>query len=179
MTSLTSRIRTDAPTALSAYLRGGDDPELRRRRGVVALSLLGVAMGQVVSAYQTGLVKRLPDPPGPFDSARVDASDYAYARAASPDGLAMVVSYGVTAWLAGTGGSARAERSPVLALATAAKAAGDTVLALELAREEWRDNKAFCAYCQVATVASLASLALAVPEARRALAALRRRRTGS
>ncbi|MBW4489812.1 MAG: hypothetical protein KME12_18675 [Trichocoleus desertorum ATA4-8-CV12] len=40
----------------------------------------------------------------------------------------------------------------------------DTLVAAELAREEWSENKAFCEYCQVATLCSLASLALAVPE---------------
>ena len=166
---------TETPTELSAYLRHGRDPELRRRRAVVGLSLLGAAMGQVVAAYQTGLLRRLPDPPGPFDSDRVDASRYAYARARTPDGLMMVVSYGVTAWLAGAGGGARAERSPVLSLLAAGKVAADTVLAVELGREEWRENRALCAYCQVATVASAVSLALALPEARRALRTLRGR----
>ena len=42
------------------------------------------------------------------------------------------------------------------------------VTELALAREEWRENEAFCAWCQVATAVSVASLALAVPEARRA-----------
>ena len=167
--------RTDSPARLSGYLRTGGDPELRRRRGVVALSLLGVAVGQIVGAYQTGLVRRLPDPPGPFDSARVDASGYAYSRLTTPDALMMIVSYGVTAWLAGAGGPARSERAPVLSLLTVAKAAADTVVALELAREEWRDNRALCAYCQVATLASAASAVLALPEARRALRRLRSR----
>ncbi|MFI7575749.1 hypothetical protein [Micromonospora sp. NPDC049497] len=53
----------------------------------------------------------------------------------------------------------------MLSLLNAAKA----VLAVELGREEWRDNRALCAYCQVATLASAASAVLALPEARRAL----------
>ena len=40
----------------------------------------------------------------------------------------------------------------------------DCVTNLELAREEWSENKAFCEYCQVATVSSFASLILAAPE---------------
>ncbi|MCM0677950.1 vitamin K epoxide reductase family protein [Micromonospora phytophila] len=167
--------RTDPPERLSAYLRGGRDPELRRRRAVIALSLLGAAMGQIVGAYQTGLLRHLPDPPGPFDSDRVDASGYAYSRLASPDSLMMVVSYGITAWLAGAGGRDRAVRAPALSLLTAAKTAADTVVAIELGREEWRDNRAFCTYCQIATVASALSLALSLPEARRALRRLRGR----
>ncbi|MEW5929138.1 MAG: vitamin K epoxide reductase family protein [Gemmatimonadota bacterium] len=156
------------PRALSRYLREGDDPDLRRRRWVVGLSLLGAAMGQVVSLYQTGILKHLPDPPGPFDSDRVDASEYAYSRFDTPDALAMVVTYGVTACLAGAGGPDRPRTTPWLPVAAALKTLYDTGVAAELGREEWRDNRALCAYCQVATVASAASLALALPEAVRA-----------
>lgn len=156
------------PRALSRYLREGDDAELTRRRWVVGLSMLGVAAGQVVSLYQTGIVKHLPDPPGPFDSDRVDASEYAYKRADSPDGLAMTVSYALTALLAGTGGPDRPRTHPLLPMVMAAKTLYDTGLAVELGREEWNDNKALCAYCQAATLASAASLALALPEAIRA-----------
>jgi len=45
----------------------------------------------------------------------------------------------------------------------------------ELAREEWNENKALCAYCQVATLCSILSVALAVPEMRRAIRTLRGR----
>lgn len=157
------------PTQLSRELREAQTPDLHRRRWIVGLSLLGVAMGQVVSLYQTGILKDLPDPPGPFDSARVDASDYAYKRLLTPDAFMMVVSYGATAWLAAAGGKDRALDLPLLPVAMGLKIVGDTVTALELGREEWQENKALCAYCQVATVASLASLALALPETRRGL----------
>ena len=164
------------PTRLSHELRKGRTPDLKRRRWIVGLSLLGAAMGQVVSLYQMGIVPRLPDPPrGPFDATKVDASDYAYSRFRSPDGLAMVTTYAVTAWLAGAGGEERARRLPFLPLAMGLKTAYDTLNALELAREEWRDNKALCQYCQVATLASAASVALAAPEALRAARELRGR----
>ena len=98
-----------SPSELSRYLRTASDPTLRRRRWIVGLSLLGAGVGQVVGAYQTGILRHLPDPPvGPFDSDRVDASDHAYRRASSPDGLMMVLTYAVTAWLAGAGGQDRA-----------------------------------------------------------------------
>ncbi len=156
------------PTDLSRYLRTGTDAELRRRRAIIALSLLGSAMGHLVGAYQTGLIRHLPDPPGPFDSDRVDASRYAYSRLATPDGLPMIATYAITAALAGAGGPDRAERTPALPLALAAKALGDVAVTVELAREEWAEQRAFCAYCQVATLASVATAALALPDARRA-----------
>jgi hypothetical protein len=163
-----------SPAQLSRYLRTGSDAALRRRRWIVGLSLLGAGAGQVVAAYQTGILRHLPDPPvGPFDSDRVDASEYAYRYAATPDGLLMVLTFAVTAWLAGAGGQDRARHRPVLPLLMTAKVAGDVVTDLVLAREEWRENRALCAWCQAATGMSVASLALALPEARRAWRHLR------
>ncbi len=163
------------PRVLSRELRLQTGPDLRRRRWMFGLSLLGTLAAQIVSLLQVGLIQRLPDPPvGPFDSDRVDSSDYAYSRIETPDGALMLVSYGVTAALAAAGGADRAERHPALPLALAAKAGFDAVTALQLAREEWNENRAFCAYCQAATLASLASFALALPEAGRAWRALTR-----
>ena len=154
------------PGELSRYLRTGTDPAMRRRRWIVGLSLVGAAMGKVVTAYQTGIVRHLPDPPGPFDADRVDASDYAFRRAQSPDGPMMVLTYALTAWLAAAGGP---DRRPALPVLLALKTVGDLGVDLQLAREEWRENRALCSYCQLATVASAVSVALAVPDAVRAL----------
>lgn len=164
------------PSQLSHELRNNKSPDLTRRRWIIGLSIVGEAMGKIVSLYQTGIIKRLPDPPlAIFDSARVDASDYAYRRLDTPDGLMMLTSYTVTAGLAGAGGAHRAHDKPLLPIAMGLKILGDSVVALKLAREEWNENRALCAYCQVATLASLASLALAVPEVLRAVDALRER----
>ena len=159
-----------SPSELSDYFRlEDDDADLTRRRWAVGLSLAGVAAGQAVSLYQTGIVGHLPDPPSDwFDSDRVDASDYAYKRMETPDGLMMTVSYGVTALLAGAGGPDRAERMPWLPVAALGKALFDVALAGKLAQEEWSENKAFCAYCQGATAASVATAAVLLPEALRA-----------
>jgi len=84
----------------------------------------------------------------------------------------MVVSYGITAWLAGAGGKDRAKALPMLPVAMGLKVLGDTLVALELGREEWRENKALCAYCQVATLCSIAWAALAFPEVGKAVRTL-------
>lgn len=153
------------PRQLSRELRTGQSPDMQRRRWIVGLSMVGALAGQIVSLYQTGVLKTLPDPPLPiFQSARVDASNYAYKRMQTPDGLIMLVSYGLTALLAGAGGERRARTLPWLPLLMGAKIAFDVVTAFTLAGEEWAENKALCAYCQAATVASVASLAVAVPE---------------
>lgn len=155
-----------SPAQLSRELRTGKDENLNRRRWIIGLSFLGSAMGQLVSLYQVGILRRLPDPPGElFNATKVDASDYAYKRMATPDGLLMTATYAVTAILAGAGGRNRAQTMPLVPVAMAAKAAYDSYLGVKLAREEWADNKALCHYCQVATLASFASLLLALPEA--------------
>lgn len=164
------------PAVLSRELRLGTGPDLRRRRWILGLSLFGTLMAQIVTLFQMGLVRRLPDPPGPFDATRVDASDYAYKRLAVPDGVLMLLTYGATAALAAAGGGDRARRRPALPLLLAAKTGYDTYTCLTLAREEWAENRAFCPYCQAATLASVASLALALPEAGRALGAIARGR---
>ncbi len=154
---------------LSRELRQGQGEDLTRRRWIIGLSMVGTVMAQIVTAYQTGLIRHLPDPPfDVFDADKVDASAYAYKRFAAPDGVMMLTNYGVTAWLAATGGQDRQERHPLLSLAMGLKILGDAGTALQLAREEWQENRRLCAYCQVATLVSLASAALALPETVRA-----------
>ncbi len=156
------------PRELSEELRNDSNPDLQRRRWIVGLSLVATAMAQIVSLYQVGIVRRLPDPPLEiFDSTKVDASDYAYKRLQTPDAFMMLASYAVTAWLAGAGGKNRATQTPLLPVALGLKTVLDTATAVELGREEWQENKALCAYCQVATICSLVSVALAAPEALR------------
>jgi uncharacterized membrane protein len=160
-----------APKRLSRELRTGKAADMKRRRWAIGLSFAGVTIGQIVAAYQTGLLKRLPDilPGKVFDAEKVDASDYAYKRLQMPDAAQMVVTYGITAALASAGGTQRATDNPALPLATTAKAAFDFATCVQLAREEWAENKKLCSWCQIATLISAATLALTLPEARRAL----------
>lgn len=157
------------PTQLSLELRHGQSPDLTRRRWILGLSALGTVIGNVVALYQTGIVRRLPDPPIPkVDSNKVNASDYAYKRLDTPDALLMVGTYALTAALAGAGGKNRAEENPALPIAMGLKTIADTATNLKLAREEWQTNKALCFYCQTATVLSAVTVALAFPEMLRA-----------
>lgn len=151
---------------LSHELREETSADLRRRRWIVGLSVAGVAAGIAVTLYQTGIIKHLPDPPLPFlDSDRVDASDYAYSRLNAPDAPLMIANYGVTTLLAAMGGKNRAAEMPLAPIGLFAKTLTDAVVCLELSREEWKEQRAFCSYCQAATLISIASTALAAPEA--------------
>ncbi|MFN8492778.1 MAG: vitamin K epoxide reductase family protein [Caldilineaceae bacterium] len=153
------------PSQLSYELRKAVTPHLTRRRWIIGLSFFGAAMAQLVALYQTGIIKRLPDPPLPLiDSNKVDASTYAYKRRDTPDGLMMLSTYATTALLAGAGGKDRVQQKPWLPLAMGAKLLYDTVQVVRLGGEEWAENKALCFYCQTASLATLASLLLAIPE---------------
>jgi hypothetical protein len=155
------------PSQLSRELRLGTSDDLRRRRIGIGLSFAGAAIGMVVGAYQTGILRRLPDvlPGDIWDAERVDASDYAYASLQMPDALQMLVTYGITASLIGAGGKDRAEQAPALPIAAAAKSLYDFGLCLVLTGKEWRENNALCSWCQLATLISAATVAVTLSEA--------------
>ncbi|MDQ3035699.1 MAG: vitamin K epoxide reductase family protein [Myxococcota bacterium] len=163
-----------SPEVLGRELRDGHSPDLTRRRWIVGLSLIGTAAAQLISLFQVGVLKRLPDPPLPkLDSSRVDASREAHRWLAMPDGPLMLGSYAATAALAASGGIDRARTAPIIPLAMAAKTTVDAALSIALARRSWTQLGAFCFYCQVSMVCSIASAVLAAPEARRAARSLR------
>ncbi len=160
------RIETLPPNQLSRELREETSSDLTRRRWAIGFSFAGVLIGKVVGAYQTGIIKKLPDilPGRIWNAEKVDASDYAYKRLQVPDATLMIVTYGATAALAAAGGKDRARQNPALPIAAAAKAGFDLATCLKLAQEEWSENKAFCSWCQLATLISAATLALLLPE---------------
>lgn len=164
---------TLAPAELSRQLRLGHSPDLQRRRWIIGLSLVTVAAGQIVTLYQTGVISHLPDPPlAIFDSDKVDASDYGYKRLQMPDAPAMIVTGGITAMLAATGGQERATTLPWLPVALLGKTLIDLVTNVQLGREEWQENKKLCFYCQASTVAATTAAVLAIPEAIKAFKTL-------
>lgn len=164
-------METLSPARLSQELRLGTGDDLKLRRIGIALSFAGAAIGAIVGAYQTGVIRRLPDilPGKIWNAEKVDASDYAYENAQMPDGPQMLINYGITAALMAAGGKDRARQAPALPIAALGKTVFDLVLAGVLAKKEWQQNKALCSWCQVATAISAVSIALALPEALKAL----------
>ncbi|HKO16651.1 MAG TPA: vitamin K epoxide reductase family protein [Gemmatimonadaceae bacterium] len=157
-------------SALSRELRESDDASLRRRRGVVALSLVAAGAMGVIALYQMGITKHIPEPPLPkLDADTVDASAEAYQMLETPDAVLGFGSYGVTMALAAMGGAARAERQPLLPLALAGKVAIDVVQAGRLTIDQFTKHRAFCSWCLLAAGATFAMAPLVVPEARAAL----------
>ncbi len=162
--------------AVSDALRREDSAALTGRRRVFGLALGAAASLGVVGLYQSGIVRHLPDPPLRwFDSDKVDASGEAYANFATPDSAVGIISYGVTAALAGMGAADRATERPWLPLALAAKTGFDALGASYLTAEQLSKHRKLCGYCLVAAAASLTAFPAAIPEARMAWRTLRRR----
>jgi hypothetical protein len=100
------------PQQLREELQEGDTADVRRRRGIVAVSLIGMASMAAVTLYQMGLIRHLPDPPLPrFDSDRVNASDTAY-QYGVPDGTLTLVGHTTNAGIAAFGGVRRTDERP-------------------------------------------------------------------
>ena len=161
------------PEELSRQLRQGSSRFLKHRRGTVGLSLAAIGSLGMVSLYQVGIIRRVPEPPLPFlDADGVDAAPEAYEVLDTPDAVLGIASYALTAALAAAGGEDRARERPWLPLALAGKVAFDVVQAGKLTLEQWTEHRAFCLWCLAAAGASFATAPLVLPEARASLCEL-------
>jgi hypothetical protein len=72
--------------AIRNVLRIGSSEDLDRRSKILCLSAIGLVDFSIISLYQTGVIKKLPDIPLPiFDSNKVNAAESAY-QFGVPDG---------------------------------------------------------------------------------------------
>jgi uncharacterized membrane protein len=155
---------------LSRQLREASQPYLRERRGVIGLSLLASTALSLISLYQTGILKRLPEPRLPrFDAEKVNRSKEAYRWIETPDALLGLGSYVATMLLAAMGGPDRARERPWIPLALAAKVGLDAALAGFQVMTQARKLRTFCAWCLLTSAATFGSIPLIIPEARAAL----------
>jgi uncharacterized membrane protein len=161
------------PQQLRQELQQEHTSDLRRRRGVIGLSLVGMASMTAVTLLQTGIIKHLPDPPfGNFDSDRVNSSDTAY-RLGAPDGSISLASVAANIPIAAFGGADRAQTKPWVPLVAALKATGEALAASWYFYQMPAKEKAWCGYCIVGALANIGIAALTISEARKALAVLR------
>ncbi len=167
------------PTSLRAesvsdQLRRQDSRFLRNRRRATALALGTTGALGVVSAYQTGLLRHIPEPRSRlFAADKVDASGEAYVVLSMPDGILGMLSAVTTAALATMGPEERVRHQPWIPLAFAAKAVMDGLYAVGLTLEQGTKHKRFCSWCLGAAAASVAVVPFALPEARAAWRNLR------
>lgn len=161
------------PDELRSDLQDSTDPDMRRRRAIIAASLFGMANMAVVSLLQTGVVKHLPDPPlDSFDSDKVNSSQTAY-RLGTPDGPLSLAGLAMNLPLAAFGGVSRAERTPYVPIAAAVKSGIEAVAAGWYFYQMPSKEKKWCAYCIAGAIANFAVFALTLPEAAKAFKHLR------
>lgn len=157
------------PEAIRHALLHERSPSLRRRRGIALLSVVGLVDFAVISLYQTGVIRRLPDLPGRiFDSNQVNASRKAYALGV-PDGATGALLYATTLALAAAGGTRETGRSPLLSLLLGGVIGVGVVGALDYLRDMIFQQARACPYCLVGAGLNAGMAALVAPEVLRAL----------
>jgi uncharacterized membrane protein len=142
---------------------------MRRRRAIIALSLLGLGTAAAASLLQTGVIKHLPDPPvGNFDADKVITSDEAYVFGI-PDATLALTGLAMNVMLAAWGRSDRARERPYISIIAAGKSAAEAVAAGWYFYQMPTKEKAWCAYCITGAAVYFSVFALTIPEAADAL----------
>jgi hypothetical protein len=162
---------------LGGNLDGEDCRFLVHRRIAMALTLVGMTSLAVISLYQTGILKRLPEPSLPgLDAEKVNGSAEAFEILNTPDAVLGLGSYAMTLGLETFGGRNRSRNNPWLPLALAAKCGVDVLQAARLTRKSWITFRAFSFYSLVTVAATFLTLPVVLSEA---LAAWRKVRSDS
>ncbi|MBA4139814.1 MAG: vitamin K epoxide reductase family protein [Segetibacter sp.] len=144
-------------------LRTEHSEDLDRRRKVIALSGLGLVDFSIISLYQTGVIKSLPDLPFKvFDSNKVNASEDAY-RFGAPDGPISAVVYAATMVLASAGGDEKSGRTPVMDVALGATVGGNAAGAVFYLYNMIFKQKKVCLYCVAGAAINIASAVIIAP----------------
>ena len=174
---ITQKVLGMEPQELRQELQTGESSDMKWRRRVIGLSLFGVGVTAVISLFQTGIIRHLPDPPiESFDSENVMSSDPAYMWGNADATLAMTTA-AANLPIASFGGLNRVKDIPAVPLLAAAKAAFDAVSAGWYFYQMTRQRR-WCIYC-ITTAATFAGIfALTLPEAMSALNELDRRKNG-
>lgn len=153
------------PAELGQQLRENTSTLLQLRRATVALALTAAGSMGLITLYQMGILKHLPEPPIPgLNADMVDASPEAYSRFETPDGVLGLGNYAITMGLAAMGGTDRARSQPWIPLALAAKVFFDTTQAVRLFIDQKTKEGAFCPWCLLAAGTTLATIPLIIPE---------------
>lgn len=163
-----------SPERIRIELTEGSSDELRRRRMIIGLSMVGIGLAAGAALLQTGVVRHLPDPPaGNFDADKVMKSEPAY-QFGVPDATIALTGLAANVPLAAWGGSDRFRDQPIIPLIAAGKSA------IEAAAGAWyfyqmpTKLKTWCGYCVASAAVYFGIFALTLPEARKALGELRR-----
>ncbi len=166
------------PRVLQQRVQHDQGDAMRLRRATVVVSLAGIASMAIVTLYQIGRVRHLPDPPTRrphFHSDRVNASEEAFGYG-MPDGPIALLAHAVNLAVAAAGPPDRTRHRPWLPLLAAALAAPQAAVAAKyLFYQMPKVDKAWCPYCGVDALTHFGTLGLVLPEAVWVLRALRDR----
>ncbi|MFN7116450.1 MAG: vitamin K epoxide reductase [Saprospiraceae bacterium] len=138
------------------------DTNTKRRNWVVGISTVGAIAGHLVTMYQQNILKQ--SKPSVVSAFADKLEDVTANKVQIPDAAVNIINYALTAWLAKAGSKNRAKHHPILPIAMGVKTIADSVVALEMAREDWEENKKIGTYPQLAAFASISAAAVAVPE---------------
>jgi hypothetical protein len=154
---------------LGQELRDGTGNFLGHRRVAASLTLVGMTSLAVISLYQIGIFKRLPEPSSSvLDAGKVNGSAEAYGILNTPDAVLGLGSYAATLGLIAMGGPDRARSQPWIPLALAAKSSLDSFQAGALTGKSWCKFRAFSLYSLVTALCTFLVLPFVLPEARAA-----------
>lgn len=161
------------PDAIRSALRHDCSPSMTRRRRIALLSAIGLADFAVISLYQTGVIRHLPDLPGRvFDSDKVNGSRKAYAWGV-PDGTTGALLYAATLALSAAGGTRRSGRPPWLSALMGGLIGVGVIGALDYLRDMIVNQERACPYCLLGAGLNFGMAAIAAPEVAAALRELR------
>jgi uncharacterized membrane protein len=146
--------------------------DLQKRRKIMGLSALGLVDFALISLYQAGVIKRLPELPfAAFDSNKVNAAPDAYAMGAA-DGTISAWLYASNMVLATYGGTEASGRKPLhdllLGTTVAANAAGAVYYLYNMTVYQ----KKICPYCIAGAIINLVSVGIVTPLVRKSLSKL-------
>lgn len=156
-------MKTKDIKAIRNTLRDERSPNLKRRRKIIALAAIGAVDFTLISLYQTGIIRRLPDIPlKVLDSNAVNASEKAY-KTGLPDGTSGLTMYGLIMMLAAYGGKRGIGRKRVIDLALLSTIAAGSVGALQYLYDMAFKEKKACLYCVTGAMVNFMMLPLAWP----------------
>lgn len=155
------------PKELQRRMQNSDLPEMRYRRAIIGVSMIGIGAMAIVSLLQTGIVRHLPDPPVDtphFDSDKVNTTEEAFGYG-MPDGPLTLAAHATMLALAAAGPPNRYENRPWLPLLATTLALPQAAIAAKyLFYQMPKVDKAWCPYCVTDALVHFAILGLTVPE---------------
>ena|SRR5579872_3847401 len=158
------------PGTLGYELRNGSGRFLKRRRNIIGLAFFSSTILGGVALYQIGILKKLPGPRWRgFNAERVNGSAEAYSILAIPDAILGLMSYGVTACLAGMGPENRWRTHPLMPIGMGVKLLADAAVAGKLTVDACSKYRTLSVWSLLAAAATFAALPLAIPETKAAL----------